>query len=73
MDSPVNHTARFFIYVGRLLITLAILALFGAWATQWRSGPFFGMDQQHFFNDAIALSLIGGGFLLDGLLHSKGL
>lgn len=29
------------------------------------------MNQQHLFNDAIALALLGIANLLDGLLHSK--
>lgn len=72
MDS-INKKAWFFIYAGRLLLTLAILALFGAWITQLKAGPLLGMGQQHFFNDAIALAVIGIGLLFDGWLHSKAL
>ncbi len=62
---------RLFIFAGRLAIALAILALFGAWTTQLTGAPLLGMSQQHLFNDAIALSLIGIGLAFDGWLHQK--
>lgn len=57
----------------RVLLTLSFLCLLGAWVTQLTGGTLAGMTQQHLFNDSIALSLIGIGSLLGGLIHSKGL
>lgn len=68
-----TRAARFFTLAGRLLLTLAFVALVGAWITQVTGGAIFGMGQQHLFNDAIALALLGIGCLLDALLHLKNL
>jgi hypothetical protein len=65
--------ARVFILIGRLLLTLAFLSLCSAWISQLTGGSRLGMTQQHLFNDSMALSLIGIGSLLGGLLHSKGM
>lgn len=74
MIAPKNvRRARFFVNVGRCFIFLAILALLGAWITQLTSKSLLSMDQQHFFNDAIVLVLLGIAFSLDALLHSKDL
>ncbi len=66
-----SKAARFAVYVGRILFTLALLALIGAWITQLTGQPLFGMSQQHFFNDAIVLSLLGIGSFLDAFWHEK--
>lgn len=66
----MNRT-RVATYTGRFLLILASLALIGAWITQLTGGPILSMNQQHLFNDAIALALLGIANLLDGLLHSK--
>jgi hypothetical protein len=58
-------------YTGRFLLILASLALIGAWITQLTGGPILSMNQQHLFNDAIALALLGIANFLDALLHSK--
>lgn len=67
-----NARARYTVYVGRALWTLALLAMMGTWIVQLTGKPLLGMDQQHLANDAIALALLGIGALLDGLLHTKG-
>lgn len=64
---------RFFTGLGRAFIVAAILALIGAWITQLTGETFLGMSQQHFFNDAMTLSLLGIALLLDALLHLKNL
>lgn len=73
--SPDKNARRavFFVNLGRLFIAFALLALFGAWVTEFRPGPLFGMTQEHLFNDAQTLALIGIAFLLDSLLHTKNL
>ena len=68
-----TNTGRFFIRLGRIFGGLAFLALLGAWLTQLTGGTILGMNQQHFYNDAIVLALFGIGGLLDGALHSRGL
>lgn len=73
MDDTNLGRGRFFIMLGRVFGGLAFLALLGAWLTQLTGGTILGMNQQHFFNDAIVLALFSIGGLLDGLLHSKGL
>lgn len=74
MDDSTNaKRAYFFVYAGRFAILLAIFALFSAWITQLTATSILGMNQQHFFNDAITLVLIGIAFLLDSMIHIKGL
>ena len=63
--------ARVAVYIGRVLFTLALLALLGAWLTQLTGGPLFGMSQQHLFSDATVLALLGIGMFLDALWHSR--
>lgn len=65
--------AVFFVNLARLFIAFSLLALFGAWITEFRPGPLFGVTQEHLFNDAMILALIGIAFFLDSLLHSKNL
>lgn len=60
-------------YLGQFWMVLAFLALVGAWITQLSGQPLLGMSQQHLFNDAIVLALLGIGSLLDSLCHTKGL
>lgn len=57
----VTTSVRFFVSAGRLLLLLALLALFGAWITQLTGAALLGMTQQHLFNDAMALALLGIG------------
>ena len=63
--------ARTAVYIGRVLFTLALLALFGAWITQLTGSPLFGMSQQHLFSDATVLALLGIGMFLDALWHGR--
>jgi hypothetical protein len=63
--------ARLAVYIGRILFTLALLALLGAWITQLTGATLFGMSQQHLFNDATVLSLLGIGSFLDALWHAR--
>lgn len=66
-------TGKFFIWVGRLIVTLAFLTLIGAWITQGTGEPLWGMDQQHLYNDSMSLSLLGIAAFFCGFLHSKNL
>lgn len=67
-----NGLARLSIILARVFYTLALLALISAWISQLKGGPILGMSQQHLYNDAIVLSLLGIGSFLDALWHSKG-
>ena len=61
---------KFFATVGRISLTLGVLALVGAWiATQ--KGALFGLSETHLFSDAIVFSLLGIAALIDANLHSK--
>lgn len=71
MTTTSNQATPLFVYVGRLLLTLAFFALLGAWLTQVTGGAIVGFTQQHLFNDAIALSLLGIGSFLDAFWHSR--
>ena len=66
-----NAGTRVAILFGRILLTLSLIALIGAWITQVTGTPLFGMSQQHLFNDAIALALLGIGMFLDALWHAR--
>lgn len=63
--------ARPAVYIGRGFIALGTLALLGAWITQLTGRPLLGMSQEHLFNDAIALSLLGIGFFVDAFWHAR--
>ena len=67
------HRAKITITIARVFGALAFISLVSAWVTQIIGGSIMGMNQQHFFFDSIALSLISIGNLLDALLHSKNL
>jgi len=66
-----TRAARIAVYLGRVFFTLALLALLGAWVTQLTGLPLFGLSQQHLFNDATVLALLGIGGFLDGLWHAR--
>ena len=66
-----QRLASLAVYIGRILLVLAFLALLGAWLTQLTGGELMGMSQQHLFNDATALSLLGIGSFLDALWHAR--
>lgn len=63
--------AKFFVKAGRVLLSLAFLSLLGVWWTQLTGDTLFGLTQQHLFNDAIALSLLGIGSLVDSKIHRE--
>ncbi len=63
--------ARIAVIIGRILLTLALLALLGAWITQLTGTTLFGMSQEHLFNDATVLALLGIGMFLDALWHAR--
>ena len=70
-QTTAARLARLSIIIARLLLTLALFALIGAWVTQLTGAALFGLSQQHLFNDAIALSLLGIGAFLDALWHGE--
>ena len=63
--------STFFIKLGRGLLFLAFIALLGAWWTQISGGTLAGMSQQHLFNDAIVLALLGIGSFIDSKIHRQ--
>lgn len=65
--------AKFFTASARVVLSLAFLALLSAWIAASRDGSFLGFSEQHLFNDAIVLSLLGIAGLLDGILHRQGI
>lgn len=71
MNAPTKVGARYAVYIGRIFLTLALLALVGAWITQLTGAPLVGMNQQHLFNDATVLALLGIGMFLDALWHAR--
>lgn len=60
-----------FVTIGRVLPTFSFFALLGAWTAQLTGGSILGFAQQHLFNDAIALALLGIGCLLDAFWHAR--
>lgn len=71
MATRVEKATPFFVYLGRLFLALAFLALLDAWLTQLTNVTILGISQQHLFNDAIALSLLGIGMVIDAFWHSR--
>jgi hypothetical protein len=61
--------ARIMTAIGRALLALAFLSLLGAWIAAVRGGPVLWATEQHAFNDAIVLALLGIACLLDGIVH----
>ncbi len=55
--------------IGRIFLALSFLALVGAWLNQLNSFSPLGMTQQHMFNDAMVLGLLGIGMLIDAAFH----
>ena len=62
---------KFFTNAGRVLLSLAFLSILGAWWTQLTGADLLGLSQQHLFNDAMALSLLGIGSLVDSRIHKE--
>lgn len=71
MTIPAIRATPVFILAGRILLTLSLFALLGAWLTQVTGGAVLGFTQQHLFNDAIVLALLGIGSFLDAFWHSR--
>lgn len=69
--TTAKQATPIFVYIGRILLALAFFALLGAWLTELTGGPIMGFTQQHLFNDAIALALLGIGSFLDAFWHSR--
>lgn len=61
----------FFTNLGRIFLFAAFLSLLGAWWTQLTGDAVAGMSQQHLFNDATVLAILGIGGLLDGMIHRQ--
>ena len=66
-------STRFFATAGRVSLTLATITLLAAWVSELTGGSVAGLSQQHLFNDATVLGIVGVAGLLDALLHSKGI
>lgn len=71
MSELSQRASPVFVTIGRLLLTLAFLALLGAWLTELNNGSILGLTQQHFFSDAVALALLGIGCFLDAFWHAR--
>ena len=71
MSDLSQRAAPIFITLGRMLLTLAFLALLGAWLSQLNGGAFLELSQQHLFSDAMALALLGIGCFLDAFWHAR--
>ena len=66
-----NAPGRRTVYLARVFVALALLALGGSWITQLTGGTILGMSQQHFFSDATVLALLGIAFFIDAYWHSQ--
>ena len=75
MDNQPARTsqARLMVILGRGAIMLSLLALLGAWTTQLTGTALFGLRQEHIFNDAIVLALLGLAFFVDAFWHARGI
>lgn len=65
--------ARPAVYIARIFVALAFFSLLGAWITQLTGASLLGMSQQHLFNDATVLALLGILLFLDALWHGRNL
>ena len=61
------------VVIGRLLLTISFIALLGAWLADVTDGEVAGLSQQHLFNDAIVLALLGIASMLDAFWHARAL
>jgi len=64
-------SSRAALLISRICGVLAFIALLAAWASELQDNELFGLSTQHFFNDAIVLSLFSIGGLIDAYLHTK--
>lgn len=65
----MTRPSSFMVALGRIALAVSLLALLGAWLTQLTGGSILGLGQQHLFNDAIVLALLGIAFLVDAVIH----
>lgn len=70
-DRDTRQGAAVMVVIGRFFLTLSFLALLGAWLTQVTGGEVAGTSQQHLFNDAIVLALLGIASMLDAFWHAR--
>lgn len=61
------------IVIGRVFLGLSFLALIMAWMSEFTGGSVFGLPQQHLFNDAFVLALLGIGAMVDAYWHGRDL
>lgn len=73
MTTLSKQATPLFVYIGRILLTLSLIALLGAWLTALTGRPIMGLTQQHLFDDATVLALLGIGCFLDAVWHSRNL
>ena len=59
------------VIIGRVLLTLSFVALVGAWLAESTDGEIASLSQQHLFNDAIVLALLGIASMLDAFWHAR--
>ncbi|MEK6805776.1 MAG: hypothetical protein AABY95_03910 [Pseudomonadota bacterium] len=71
MATTSNQATPVFVYLGRILLTLAFFSMLGAWLAQLTGGSLLGLTSQHLFNDSIAMSLLGIGAFVDAFWHSR--
>lgn len=67
----MSTAARRAVVVARVFVFLSILALAGAWIAEMLGSSVFGMTQQHLFNDAIVLALLGIAWFADAYWHDR--
>lgn len=68
----MERSGRVSVGIARLLSFVAFLALLGAWIAQVKGGTLMGLTQEHLFNDAIALALLGIAMFVDAYWHARG-
>ena len=73
MDRSSSETRRATLaeLAARVLLTLALASLVGAWVTQVTGKPLLGIPEQHLFGDAIVFALLGVGAFLDAFWHAR--
>lgn len=70
-DRDTRQGAAIMVVIGRVFLTLSFLALLGAWLTEVTGDEVAGMSQQHLFNDAVVLALLGISSMLDAFWHAR--
>lgn len=59
------------VWIGRGFLGLALLALLAAWMTEMSGQSVLGLTQEHLFDDATVLALLGVGSFLDAFWHAR--